>query len=72
MKIKTNLKAGANFSLTMNHNKSVASGMKIKSNIKAGEIPPAPPALEALTVNHNQTVASGVKVKARVRVAINL
>jgi hypothetical protein len=36
MKIKTNVKASA---LTSNHNQTVARGLKVKTNIKAGVHP---------------------------------
>jgi len=56
MKIRTNVKAGA---LSVNHNQTVACGLKVKTDVKAGDC--------ALIPNHNQTVARGLKVKTSVR-----
>ena len=49
MKITTNVKAGA---LNLNHNQTIARGLKVKSNVKAG----------GLAANHNQTILRGLKV----------
>ena len=56
MKIKSNVKAGA---LTTNHNQMIARGLKIKTNVKAGDWP--------LSTNHNQIVVRGLKVKSGVK-----
>ena len=63
MRIKTNLKAGG---LQFNHNQTVTSGLKVKSNVKAGA------SNGTINVgsgrsNHNQTVARGLKVKSNVK-----
>ena len=55
MKIKTRTKAGQ---LTQNHNQTVACGLKVKADVKAGDC--------GLTQNHNQKMARGLKVKTNV------
>ena len=67
MKIKTNVKAGdgqlppINNGTSINHNQTVARGLKIKTNVKSGQI----------AINHNQTVARGLKVKSGVKAGFN-
>jgi hypothetical protein len=46
MKIKSTIKAGRK---ALNHNQTVARGMRVRSSIKAGRI----------VLNHNQTVRKG-------------
>ena len=55
MKINTNIKAGG--IVGANHNQTIASGLKVKTNMKAG----------SLGTQHNQKVASGLKVKTNVK-----
>jgi hypothetical protein len=39
MKIKTNVKAGLNFTCKpVNHNQTMARGLKVKTNVKAGAV----------------------------------
>jgi hypothetical protein len=63
MKIKTNMKAGKHDGgiWEQQHNQTVARGLKVKTNVKAGEIP----------VQHNQTVARGLKVKTGIKAGQN-
>src|SRR5215831_19125632 len=59
MQIKTNVKAGVDgpvcpeWGCGMNHNQTVAHGLRVKSNMKAG----------AMQMQHNQIAARGLKVK---------
>jgi hypothetical protein len=57
VKIKTKVKAGVINGMPHNHNQTVARGLKVKTNVKAGEIP----------TQHNQTVARGLKVKTGIK-----
>jgi hypothetical protein len=59
MKIKITVKAGG---ISMQHNQKVASGLKVKTNVKAGDGTEAP-APKKITTNHNQTMARGMNVK---------
>src|SRR5215467_335446 len=56
MKIKTNVKAGG---VTPNHNQTVAQGLKVQSNVKAGRFDIEP--------QHNQTMARGLKPETDVK-----
>lgn len=47
MTIKSNIKAGGT---SINHNQTMAAGLKVKSGIKSGDA--------GLGTNHNQTVKS--------------
>ena len=55
MKVKSNVKAGNNGRIIMNHNQSV-KGLHVKSSVKAG----------GRGLNHNQT-ARGLRVKSKVK-----
>ena len=62
MKIKTKVKAGKhhdnkNHEWTLQHNQTIARGLKVKTNVKAGD----------MTLQHNQTVARGLKVRTNVK-----
>jgi hypothetical protein len=58
MEIKTNVRAGSG---RLQHNKTMARGLRCKTNIKSGNPPPS---------NHNQKVASRLKVKTNVKAAL--
>jgi len=67
MKIKTNVKAGGIEGA--NHNQTVAGGLKVKTDVKAGDKDPwpDPPSTPPPVQNHNQTMARGLKVKTGVK-----
>jgi hypothetical protein len=56
MKVKTSVKAGLLMGCH-NHNQTMARGLKVRTNVKAGRI----------TLNHNQMVTRGLKVKSGVK-----
>ena len=68
MRIKTNIKAGAvkvPDDLRTNNNQTIAGGLKVKSNIKAGGLLEPPPGN-----NNSQTIARGLKVKSNVKAGL--
>ena len=63
MKIKTNVKAGSHCSTSdcgVNHNQTMASRLKVKTNMKAGLA--GDPGGQ-----HNQTMARGLKTKTSIK-----
>jgi hypothetical protein len=67
MKAKKSIKSGNFGDFRHNNNQTMASGLKVKSSVKAGFNPqPDPPRRS----NHNQTVARGLKVKSGVKAGI--
>ena len=64
MKIKSNVKVSAGECTTSdcgaNHNQTMARGLKIKTNVKAG----------GMQNQHNQTIAHGLKVKSRIKAGL--
>jgi len=80
MNIKSNVKAGAVIILELNpppppeppyvpsnHNQTIARGLKVKTNVKAGF---EPNKTDPQSKNHNQTVTRGLKVKSGVKAGI--
>src|SRR5215470_16759537 len=68
MKIKTNVRAGKNGGCPpdmcgLNHNQTVARGLKVRTNVKAGVDPNGGHQSE----QHNQTMARGLKAKTSVK-----
>jgi len=62
MKVKTNVRADRNGGCPvsicgLNHNQTAARGLKVKTNVKAGD----------MQLQHNQTMARGLKVKSGVK-----
>ena len=66
MKIKTNVKAGG---MSMQHNQTVARGLKVKTNVKAGVGGGSCPDWGCGT-NHNQMLAKGLKVKTGIKAGV--
>jgi hypothetical protein len=65
MKIRTNVKAGGS---KPQHNQTVTRGLKLKTNVKAGDVPNGGGGTVGLLGgNHNQPVARGLKVKTSVK-----
>jgi len=63
MKINTHVKAGGT---QLQHNQTKVSGLKVKTNVKAGGGTAASES-DRITANHNQTVARALKVKTNVK-----
>jgi len=61
MKIKTSVKAGLS-GMPHNHNQTVARGLKVKTNVKAGDINGGHQSQQ-----HNQTMARGLRVKTGIK-----
>jgi hypothetical protein len=51
------------------HNQAVAKGLKVKTNVKAGDKDPwpDPPSTPPPVPNHNQTMAQGLNMKTGVK-----
>jgi hypothetical protein len=61
MKIKTHVRAGG---ISMQHNQKVVRGLKVKTNVKAGD-GTGGTGPKKITTNHNQTVARVLKANAQ-------
>jgi len=60
MKVRTNVKGGIRKAGgDPRHNQTIALGLRVKSNVKAGTGPTGS--------NHNQNIARGVRVKTNVK-----